>query len=797
VTEAAQQPDWGGLNPATLGWLGRSDCQPAVQLAGYLVGNEDWNLLRNPKHSEEAALILHGGKSGIILVPATDLTPDVVAATHQRWFGLLKKLPKSWQKASLVFLTSGPLSAEIKTALEGADKKNFFGRRLTSAALDVSTQETHGPLPDIAKLALDSPDECSILELHQKLKKQDEGLRQFIGQLADTKSWGTYLVMGLCVAVFAWASAAGGTENTFVLLRFGANYRPLTVDAGQWWRLIGSAFLHIGWLHLLVNMYSLYAVGPTLEKFIGNFRYLTLYAVAAVSGSAASAFLGASHVSAGASGAIFGLFGACAVLGYRHREAIPKPIQQSLVGGMLPAIGYNLIYGFSVPGIDNAAHIGGLIAGAVMVSIVPPKIVKKELKPATRAVFISLSLVMSVVQLFTMGQALEGFQFEKLPKRTVNFSNWSVQLPTLFQESQDGTYYEGPGVNLFCTVVDRVIVSGQAPDPEQLKLTLAQEVGFPLQYQGERPSSNGKWYLFESSEKVAGRYAVGFDGFQQFLIGAFVAPDAANEADMMISALLPTVKCSLHEANTAFANKDYQQALQLYQGELDSPNAGNAALLGQTFCLIGLGKNDEALLKLQRVIETVPDSSPLLRLRVGVLWNMGRLAEAIQDISALLQKIPKDSPERQDLLFKRAQLYYRSEKPELGNKDIEALLSTKDPQIKALALNTRAWFRARSGDLDGSLADVTEALKLFPQGSLYDTRAYIQLQRGAYEEALADCELALEKNPTRGHSWYLKGSALAKLGRTTEAKMALEAALEFPEQGTPFHQAAREELQSL
>lgn len=158
-----------------------------------------------------------------------------------------------------------------------------------------------------------------------------------------------------------------GSTDVLTLVKFGANYAPL-VKIGEWYRLFTSVFIHIGLLHLLCNMYSLYVIGSQLESFYGKWKYLLIYLLSGVIGNLFSLLL-TDGISAGASGAIFGLFGALLYFGYHYRIYLGTVIKSQII----PLIVLNLFIGFTSAGIDNAAHIGGLIAGALVSSAVGVK----------------------------------------------------------------------------------------------------------------------------------------------------------------------------------------------------------------------------------------------------------------------------------------------------------------------------------------------------------------------------------------------------------------------------------------
>ncbi len=170
----------------------------------------------------------------------------------------------------------------------------------------------------------------------------------------------TRVITAICVIMFALTYIFGnGSTDVITLLKFGGNNIDF-VKAGEIYRLITSMFLHAGFIHLFVNMYSLNIIGTQLENFIGKWRFLGIYLFSGISGSLLSLVLNDSlTVSVGASGAIFGLMGALLYFGYHYRLYLNQVIKTQLV----PIILLNLFIGFSLSGIDNAAHIGGLVGG--------------------------------------------------------------------------------------------------------------------------------------------------------------------------------------------------------------------------------------------------------------------------------------------------------------------------------------------------------------------------------------------------------------------------------------------------
>lgn len=172
------------------------------------------------------------------------------------------------------------------------------------------------------------------------------------------------------IAVFI-AMVASGVDAAQVsstdAIHWGSDAAPLVAD-GQWWRLLSSIFVHLGIAHIAVNMYALYQGGLVTERLFGSLRFILLYLFAGVVGNMVSELWNPSVNGAGASGAIFGVFGALAVFMARKRWRASAPALQP-VGISLAIFGiYSLVSGFAHDGVDNAAHVGGL-AGGIMLGL--------------------------------------------------------------------------------------------------------------------------------------------------------------------------------------------------------------------------------------------------------------------------------------------------------------------------------------------------------------------------------------------------------------------------------------------
>ena len=206
------------------------------------------------------------------------------------------------------------------------------------------------------------------------VKEGNKGTRQtrtpYGGQRVGDPRITTFVLIGLNVAVWLLVQATGGRTSTLLdklmLLPASASYQTQDgsivlvkgVNDGAWWQIVTSVFAHEQALHIGFNMLALYFLGPMLENVLGRARFLALYLVSGIAGSAAVMLFAAPNTqSLGASGAVFGLMGALAVIALKVRGQVQS---------IMVWIGLNLVFTFTVGGISWQAHLGGLVAGALL-----------------------------------------------------------------------------------------------------------------------------------------------------------------------------------------------------------------------------------------------------------------------------------------------------------------------------------------------------------------------------------------------------------------------------------------------
>jgi rhomboid protease GluP len=157
--------------------------------------------------------------------------------------------------------------------------------------------------------------------------------------------------------------------NSYLLLSWGANYGPLTFDH-QFWRIFTCMFVHGGVIHVGANMWCFWDFGRIAERVYGRWRFAVIYLLTGLASSIASLAIHPTTVSVGASGAIFGAVGALVFPFYRKRVILPSPVMKAMMRSLVTFIVINLLIGSAVPFIDNAAHVGGLLAGLALGAVI-------------------------------------------------------------------------------------------------------------------------------------------------------------------------------------------------------------------------------------------------------------------------------------------------------------------------------------------------------------------------------------------------------------------------------------------
>jgi len=218
----------------------------------------------------------------------------------------------------------------------------------------------------------------------------------------------TLALIGVNTLVFA-AMVLRGVSFFFPTpqqaIAFGADFGPLTLN-GQWWRLVTSMFVHFGIIHIGVNMWALWNLGRAGEILMGRFSYLLAYFASGILGSIASVYWQPMAAGAGASGAIFGMAGVLFTFVYLKKTPAHLQINKKMLSSLGGIIFYNLVIGASIPGISNAAHVGGLVMGALVGALLPAA----SASESSRRTRLSLVVVFCAASLFASAVAAKHFR---------------------------------------------------------------------------------------------------------------------------------------------------------------------------------------------------------------------------------------------------------------------------------------------------------------------------------------------------------------------------------------------------
>src|SRR5271169_556480 len=182
----------------------------------------------------------------------------------------------------------------------------------------------------------------------------------------------TQAILGVNVAMFVIMTLRGVSPvlpTSEELVYWGANWGPYTIG-GQWWRLLTCVFVHIGIMHIALNMWCLWGLGRLAESVYDRWTFGAVYLITGVAASVASLAWQPIGVSAGASGAIFGIAGALIAAFYVGEFSLPKTVVSGLLTSVLKFAGYNLVLGAFLGHTDNAAHVGGLVSGLILGALI-------------------------------------------------------------------------------------------------------------------------------------------------------------------------------------------------------------------------------------------------------------------------------------------------------------------------------------------------------------------------------------------------------------------------------------------
>ena len=337
----------------------RKNDQIMMSLVHYFVTKQDYAPINVQGVKDEIWLENLNGPYRIIRISCNSIINE-----EQYKFDIfkVKHIMKQIKKKTLSFKVNAlNICLDINKKVDLGDIKNISTIKVDSMKDIKKNEELNKAFPDMEKSLIKATDGLDLIinvtnDINEKTAIENN---KFNSVFAPKKIIVTNIILFICLALYIIMGFYGGNifeiePNTLAL--FGANNITL-VKSGEIFRLLTSAFLHV---HLIVNMYSLMIIASQVENFIGKAKFIFVYLMSAISGSLMSlVFLGKNIVACGASGALFGLMGCLLYFGYHYRVYLSDAIRTQII----PIIIINLFIGFSISGIDNACHIGGLIGG--------------------------------------------------------------------------------------------------------------------------------------------------------------------------------------------------------------------------------------------------------------------------------------------------------------------------------------------------------------------------------------------------------------------------------------------------
>ncbi len=251
----------------------------------------------------------------------------------------------------------------------------------------------------------------NTIQVAEQEQKDAEEMNRLMNS-SGSNLYVTYTIIAINLLVFVLMVINGAGifgENSLVHIKWGSNFKPLTLS-GDWWRLLTCTFIHFGIIHVAMNMYCLYSAGIFLEPMLGKLRYITAYLCTGVLASLTSLWWHDQPInSAGASGAVFGIYGV--FLALLTTNLIPKKVRDGLLKSIGLFVVYNLAFGLK-SGIDNAAHIGGLLSGLIIGYAYAYSIKKEQQEIKLQWIVLAIAFL-SIVGVFAYLQQHPGNQRER------------------------------------------------------------------------------------------------------------------------------------------------------------------------------------------------------------------------------------------------------------------------------------------------------------------------------------------------------------------------------------------------
>jgi len=439
----------------------------------------------------------------------------------------------------------------------------------------------------------------------------------------------TNLLLAINIAIYVWMvlkHVSPTSPSSDQIIRWGGNYGPLTLGTEPW-RLFTALFLHIGFVHLLANMWALFVLGRLAESLFGRWSYLSTYLLSGLAGSVASMLWRPLGVSAGASGAIFGVAGALIATLFVGKLPLPKQSTRTVLITLVFWAGFDLLYGIWKAGVDNAAHIGGLVTGLILGLLLGHHLgSSRQARVFRERLFMAAVFVVFLFAVFVWRK--NGYVSD-LERARVLISN--------------GVVDEG--------IRQLQVAANRRPD-EPYILLLIGEASLKKPDYPKAEQAFGRITLLKPDDPI------GWSNLAQTFAAEQKLPESA--AAWVEAAKLSKANgtAAWFNAGQVYAHIDKQEdAIKAYQNALAlSPNFPQAwAELGLVQLRSGL--NEQAIVSFGRAVRIVP-ADPNLRLLLGnaylaagkqseaqeQFFQASKLRNAMQERSRQLQKQPTAQP---------------------------------------------------------------------------------------------------------------------------------------------------------
>lgn len=333
-----------------------------MKLVHYFITEENYNPIVVNGVKDEIWLENSDGPYRIVRINSNNIfNKEQLKYDHYKIESIVKQIKKKTFSFSVNILN---ILLDVNEDLTVEGTKNITQVTLPDSDLNITDEEVLDAFPDInEKLLKDSSGVELIINVTKDINAKTERDNKMYEKTFKRKPIIlTYLLILACIIPFLIVFIMDGPDilsgaSIGTLGIYGCNYGPL-VKEGEIWRLVTHIFLHGSLMHILLNMYSLFILGNQIETLLGKVKFFVIFMISGICGGLLSAVLN-DVASVGASGAIFGLMGAMLCFGYHYRTYLGDALKRQI----LPVIILNLVIGFMSTGIDNFAHIGGLIGG--------------------------------------------------------------------------------------------------------------------------------------------------------------------------------------------------------------------------------------------------------------------------------------------------------------------------------------------------------------------------------------------------------------------------------------------------